>query len=225
MSKDNPGGAEPVPDSAAIYVANAQGQYLPGFNENATIPFTPGKTYRLRILNTGAFAMFFLKIDGHQMSVVETDGTTVEPYPVDSLTITVAQRYSVLVTARNDTSSNFLLQAMYDTDMFDTVPDGLQTSAPRSLAVVCSDIDRACADYTATVQYDPAAPVAPPVDFTSFEMTSQNDTDFVPVDPVPIYPKTTQIELNVFFDTFADGTNRAAFNNITCSSLPSSSRR
>lgn len=40
-----------MPNSAAIYVADANGKYLPGFNENATIPFEAGKTYRLRIIN------------------------------------------------------------------------------------------------------------------------------------------------------------------------------
>ena len=30
--------------------------WLPGFNENATLPFTPGKTYRLRIINVRVHA-------------------------------------------------------------------------------------------------------------------------------------------------------------------------
>lgn len=42
--------------------------------------------------------------------------------------MTVAQRYSVLVTARSDTSSNWAIHANMDTDMFDTVPDALQPS-------------------------------------------------------------------------------------------------
>lgn len=95
MSIYNPTGAEPVPsasslfcvtsvceqypdcdpslDSALIYVAQ-NGTYLPGFNENSTIPFAAGKTYRLRIINTSAFAMFYVWLDGHQMSVIEADG-------------------------------------------------------------------------------------------------------------------------------------------------------
>lgn len=93
----NPTGAEPVPskfkynpqfkirfkadsllcylDSAAIYVSQ-NGTYLPGFNENATLSFTPGKTYRLRIINAGSFAMFQVWIDGHQMRVIEADGVS-----------------------------------------------------------------------------------------------------------------------------------------------------
>ena len=64
MSIANPGGAEPVPDAPLMYFAHGD-TYLPpiasaaptvspstnnvGFNENATLPFQPGKTYRLRV--------------------------------------------------------------------------------------------------------------------------------------------------------------------------------
>ena len=48
-----------------------------GFSKNATLPFVPGKTYRLRIVNTLAFAMFFFWIDGHEMRIIEVDGVHV----------------------------------------------------------------------------------------------------------------------------------------------------
>ncbi len=74
-------------DSALVYFAQG-GSYLGpisgtnpdpvtskvGFNENATLPFQPGKTYRLRIVNTSAFAAFFFWIDGHDMRIIEVDG-------------------------------------------------------------------------------------------------------------------------------------------------------
>lgn len=52
-----------------------------GFNQNATLPFQPGKTYRLRIVNTSAFAMFFFWIDGHDMRIIEVDGVSTLFYP------------------------------------------------------------------------------------------------------------------------------------------------
>ena len=58
--------------------------------------------------------------------------TDVEPAPVDLVTVTVAQRYSILVTARNDTSSNWAIHANMDTDMFDTVPPQLNPSKYRT---------------------------------------------------------------------------------------------
>ena len=60
------------------------------------------------------------------MSLLQID---TEPYPVDFLTLSVAQRYSVLVTARNDTLQNYLVHANFDDSMFDTVPEGLTLSA------------------------------------------------------------------------------------------------
>ena len=47
-----------------------------GFNENATLPFEPGKTYRLRIVNTSAFVAFYFWIDGHDMRIIEADGVS-----------------------------------------------------------------------------------------------------------------------------------------------------
>jgi iron transport multicopper oxidase len=47
---------------------------------------------------------------------------------VDLISVTVAQRYSLLVTARNDTSANWAIHANMDTTMFDTVPPSLNPS-------------------------------------------------------------------------------------------------
>lgn len=56
-----------------------------------------------------------------------------EESPIDLISITVAQRYSVLVTARNDTTaSNWAIHANMDTDMFDTIPDALNPSTSLS---------------------------------------------------------------------------------------------
>ena len=45
-----------------------------GFNENATLPFQPGKTYRLRIVNTSTLNALLFWIDGHEMRLIEADG-------------------------------------------------------------------------------------------------------------------------------------------------------
>ena len=74
-------------DSALIYFAQNASYLGPvsgtstsgstvGFNENTTLSFEPGKTYRLRIINTSAFAAFFFWIDGHEMSIIEVDGVS-----------------------------------------------------------------------------------------------------------------------------------------------------
>ncbi|MBW0499229.1 hypothetical protein O181_038944 [Austropuccinia psidii MF-1] len=194
MSQSNPMGAEPIPNSAIIYIAQ-NNTYRPNFNENATIPFTPGKTYRLRVLNIGALGMFYFKIGGHQMSVIEVDGTDVEPFPVKFLSLSVAQRYSVLVTAKNETNQNYQLVANLDPSMFDNVPDGLQLN------------------YTSPIVYAASAPITSTELFSTFDML--DDFLFKPTVVQPILSKTRTIELNVFFSTFKNGINRGAFNNIT----------
>ncbi|KAJ7098323.1 Fet3 protein [Mycena epipterygia] len=206
----NPGGAEPVPDAALIYFAQ-NGTYLGpksgtsptsgtsvGFNENATLPFQPGKTYRLRVVNTSAFSMFFFWIDGHDMRVIEVDGTDIEEFPIDLLTLTVAQRYSVLVTARNDSTANWAVHANMDTDMFDTVPDTLNPNS------------------TASITYDASLSVTDSGTIDAY--SDVDDISMVPLEAVPALAATRTIELEVFFDTMDDGTNHAMFNMVTYNS-------
>ncbi|SJL16155.1 related to iron transport multicopper oxidase [Armillaria ostoyae] len=213
ISISNPGGAEPVPDSGLIYFAAQNGSYLGpisgtspapvtsavGFNENATLPFEAGKTYRLRILNTGAFSMFYFWIDGHEMRIIEVDGTDIEESPADLLSITVAQRYSVLVTARNDTNvSNWAIHANMDVTMFDTVPDSLNPNV------------------TSSITYSPSASLT---DLGFLDAYADlNDTALVPVEVIAAPTANKTIDLEVIFDTMDDGTNRAMFNQITYTS-------
>ena len=62
-------------------------------------------------------AVFWLAIDQHDLFIIETDGVEVEPYAIDILTIAVAQRYSILVQAKNETSTNYAMTIMQDTAM------------------------------------------------------------------------------------------------------------
>jgi len=208
ISVANPGGAEPVPDSALIYFAQ-NGSYLGpipgrdvdpvtsavGFNENATLPFQPGKTYRLRIVNTSAFAAFFFWIDGHEMRIIEADGTDVEEYSTDLITLTVAQRYSILVTARNDTSNNWAIHANMDSDMFDTIPPALNPNV------------------TSSISYAQGAPLTDSGFIDEYHDVA--DLDLVPVEVIPLPVASKSIELEVSFDTMDDGTNHAMFNLLT----------
>ncbi|ELU42615.1 ferroxidase, multicopper oxidase [Rhizoctonia solani AG-1 IA] len=117
LSRWNPGGAEPVPESSLIYFT-ANGTNIPGFNENTTLNFVPGKTYRLRVINTSALAMFYFWIDGHEMRIIEVDGvsdskpqddsalmsmqTDVVEAPTPLLTLTVAQHITSSITYSAD---------------------------------------------------------------------------------------------------------------------------
>ena len=211
MNWKNPTGAEPVPNSAVIYVLHND-TYYPSpeaiangsaVNNNASLPFEAGKTYRVRIINMSALAMFFVAFDQHEIFVIEADGVELEPYPIDVLTVAVAQRYSILVQAKNETGTNYALSVMQSPDMYDSVPDDLVLN------------------NTLQIQY--AESNAPAGEVVFDEITTLNDTEFVPVLKREMLPADFQIRLDVYFDTYDDGTNRASFNNITYITPPTPS--
>jgi len=103
MTLANPSGAEPVPNSA-----------LMNDTQNTHVKIQPGKTYLVRLINMGAFAATRVWFEGHTMRVVEVDGVWTEPMEASMVYLTVAQRYSVLITAKNDTASNFPIVSSMD---------------------------------------------------------------------------------------------------------------
>ncbi len=104
LTKTNPTGAEPVPDSTLI-----------NDTQSITVAVEPGKTYLFRTINIGAFAGQHLWFENHTMQIVEVDGVYVQPASADMIYIGAAQRYSFLLTAKNDNSTNFAFVASMDT--------------------------------------------------------------------------------------------------------------
>jgi iron transport multicopper oxidase len=78
------------------------------------------KTYRLRLVNTGSFASIRFSVDNHPLTLIEADGTLLEPTQVSGVTIAVAQRYSVLLHANQTNVQNgtFWMRATLQNDMF-----------------------------------------------------------------------------------------------------------
>lgn len=163
----------------------------------------PPPKLTLSVYSAGIFAMTFFWIDGHDMRVIEVDGIDIEEFPVNHLTLAVAQRYSVLVTARNDTSQNFLMHANFDSSMFDTVPEGLQLSEyrlkQRDPATV-ADVRCTSADYTSSVSYAAGNPMAPAETRGMELMELMDDFNMVPIVAQPQLIPNTHTELDVWFD-------------------------
>ncbi|MGW3354561.1 multicopper oxidase family protein [Streptomyces bungoensis] len=71
----------------------------------ATDPSTfrcrPGDRVRLRIINAGSETAFRVALGGHPMTVTHTDGYPVQHTTTDALLIGMAERYDVLVTAKD----------------------------------------------------------------------------------------------------------------------------
>ncbi|KAJ2529343.1 ferroxidase fet3 [Coemansia sp. RSA 1935] len=81
-----------------------------GFNGNDTkaVKFERGKKYRFRVLSMSTTEYWKFTIPGHKLEVVEADGVMCEPQLVDGLDLAPAQRYSVVVTARDSDEFNFV---------------------------------------------------------------------------------------------------------------------
>jgi iron transport multicopper oxidase len=104
MSKDNPSGAEPVPQAAL-------------FNDTKglQVALQPGKTYFVRMVNIGAFAGQNIWFEGHNITIVEVDGVYTHPAEASMIYLGAAQRCSFLLTARNDSTANYPFVASMDT--------------------------------------------------------------------------------------------------------------
>jgi iron transport multicopper oxidase len=144
--------------------------------------------------------VFFVNFDQHDVYLIEADGVEIEPLNLSDtelglLTVSVAQRYSVLVEAKNATDKNYALSVLQSPDMYDAVPDTLVLN--NTLQIVYADSN----------------PDAEAIEFDEFPVL--NDSKFVPILKQEQAPADVEYRLDVFFDTYDNGMNRASFNNVT----------
>jgi len=104
LNKKNPKGAEPVPQNALL-----------NDTQNLTVSVQPGKTYLVHVVNIGAFAGQYLWFEGHNMTIVEVDGVYTDQAESEMIYIAAAQRYSFLLTTKNETTTNYAFIGSMDT--------------------------------------------------------------------------------------------------------------
>src|SRR6185295_14257945 len=61
----------------------------------------PGERIRLRFINSAAMTTFDVRIPGLALTIVQADGTNVEPVEVEEFRIGVAETYDVIVQPRD----------------------------------------------------------------------------------------------------------------------------
>ncbi|RHZ67408.1 hypothetical protein Glove_301g23 [Diversispora epigaea] len=112
-------GAEPVPDNALINGKNnyncdwaPKGSECVCDSELAKFVFKKDCKYRMRIINTSGLSSFTFSIDDHDMKVIEVEGAKTKPYKIKQLSLSVAQRYSVIVDA-NQPCSNYWMRIKF----------------------------------------------------------------------------------------------------------------
>ncbi|KAG2222594.1 hypothetical protein INT45_008713 [Circinella minor] len=63
----------------------------------SVISVDPDKTYRIRVIGATAFRTLGFAIAQHDLTVIEVDGTMLQPYDVPFLEISAGQRFSILL--------------------------------------------------------------------------------------------------------------------------------
>ncbi|KAJ1963078.1 ferroxidase fet3 [Dipsacomyces acuminosporus] len=164
-----------------------------------TLNFEPGKTYRIRLLNTGAGPMFRFGIENHDMYIIEVDGTNTEKQKVCSVVIATAQRVSVLVTAKPSANMNYRYRFDMLTDVFPQSP-GLNPHP-----------------YSGTVVYSDGAPFNKRNDVVWEEF---DDINLVPLDRQPLLEPNRIQDVNITADRVGSHLMHTFINNISFS-LPS----
>ncbi|KAJ4408882.1 hypothetical protein N0V82_009612 [Gnomoniopsis sp. IMI 355080] len=74
--------------------------------------FEAGVRYRIRLVNVAADNHFRFMIDNHTLEVISSDFVPIVPYNTTDLSIGMAQRYDVIVTAKDLTEGSFWLRAI-----------------------------------------------------------------------------------------------------------------
>lgn len=69
---------------------------------------TPGKTHRVRLVNTGVDNSFTISLVGHTFKIIQIDMVPIEPVERDRIFIGVGQRYDVIIEANQEVGNYWL---------------------------------------------------------------------------------------------------------------------
>lgn len=154
--------------------------------KNLQISVEPGKTYFMRIINMAAFAAQHFWIEGHTFRIIEVDGIYHEPAEASMIYVSAAQRYGILVTMKNQTTENFAIVGAMDQDLFDKVPEGLDSNV------------------TSYLVYNRAAALPKPAILNAYD--DFDDFNLVPTDGQTVLENpTTTITVDVMMDNLGNG--------------------
>jgi iron transport multicopper oxidase len=179
LNPANSAGVEPAPNSTLV-----------NDSQNIQFAITPGKRYRLRIINMSAMASNYIQLQGHEMTVIAVDGVNVEAATTASIYIATAQRYDVLFTAKPTATQNYFFISSLDQTMYGGYFD---ISIPNAYGYLV---------------YDPHLPL--PAVYEPASYNPIDDFNLVPYDREPILSPVSQtITINMIFVNDAYNINRS----------------
>ena len=110
--------------------------------------FKSGKTYRLRLINTGAEGLQKFTIDNHTMTVIANDFVPICPYDTNVVTLGVGQRSDILVKAIGNPSDSFWMRSEISTNCS-------HTNQPTALAAIYyQDADTSLTPKSTATSYE-----------------------------------------------------------------------
>jgi len=179
LNPANGDGEEPAPNSTLLNDA-----------QNIKFNITPGKTYRLRIINLSAMASNYIEFQGHELTVIAVDGVPVQAAATSSVYIATAQRMDVLLTAKPTATQNYFFVSSLDQTMYGGY---FNIAYPNAYGYLV---------YNSQL---PLPTISVPASFSPID-----DFTLVPYDKQSILsPVSRTITLNMIFDNDDYGINRS----------------
>ena len=225
LNQNNPDGNEPLPDAIIV---NGH------FTQSLFIPVAGSMRIRFRVINTAAFSMYTVSIDGLPLHIIELDQTDTIPYSVTSFTINVAQRVSFYIdlseldamyssSGVSPTSSLFIrfqaMLSMYPEDIINCIHPYKEQLYPYPTFFNPSYFALLSLDSSnSTPKYSASQPTP-----TLLNAVAPSDTNLLAARPFDgaqnIIPNATHyLSVLIDFDMDADGINRGYLNHVTYSS-------
>ncbi|TFK19092.1 laccase 5 [Coprinopsis marcescibilis] len=116
-----------LPARAEATLINGKGRQ-PG-NTNSTLEIVnvePNRRYRFRLVSLSCDPNYLFSIDGHNLTVIEVDGQSVQPlHGVASIQTFAGQRYSFILNTHDKTIDNYWIRALPNVGA-GSLPDGYE---------------------------------------------------------------------------------------------------
>ncbi|KAH7096436.1 laccase [Auriculariales sp. MPI-PUGE-AT-0066] len=160
----------PVPDNFIVNGINVNPSNTTQ-GKRFQLKFVPGKKHRIRFVNTSVDTFFRVSLDGHNMTVIQTDFVPIKSFQAETIGIAIGQRYDVIITA-NQNKSNYWLRTLPQAACgrntndglgvanayvsYQGAPNALPTTTPHAFTDSCTDDTSKAVPYV-PVQIDSSA--------------------------------------------------------------------
>lgn len=213
--------SEPTPDAGLVSGTYSQASSYLTLHGNdsayrTAIYFDPNLTYRVRVVNVGFFLPFEFSIDQHKLTLVEIEGTLIEPYETDYVDISVGERYSFFLNRTSNDTDSYWVHARFNQFCLATDNPDFSTDV---MAIVTYAKEYEVPNTSQTWEYSGGTPKC--LDFTQSDLRTLNQQ--VPMNKNGSNRPDLYVELDITFFNGAYQMTYAYFNEYTWVGLSNSS--